>query len=358
MTYLRRIGMGLKKILLNYFDDDRQINLIALQTSFFGLVLALLYVSKFHKIELIIIMTGLLMNSVMLSFNSSQYHPVQRINYGLITSIASGIVYGIGCFAANNIWLSTLCILIILPWVIFSNQSHGLIAGLFLYTFEGFILGSGMPANDLNTIIRYSLSYTFGGSLIVFSGIIRLFVLEKAGLNSNQKSIINNLPYLEINIHKVAYNIIMIFTVMLCNYISIHYHLTNGYWLPLTAFLIIKSNHALSISRITLRIIGTLIGGGVALACCLLIHSQLIFALMIFPVFYLTVIAVSRHYGSFTALITLSVLLIIALMRNETIYKIEYRVIYTLFAVLIVMLFLYILKFILTKTSVAFNKLY
>lgn len=344
--------MKLKQILLNYFDDDRQINLIALQTSLFGLVLALLYISKLHKIELIIIMAGLLMNSVMLSFNSSQYHPVQRINYGLITSIASGIVYGVGCFSANNIWLSTICILIILPWVIFSNQSHGLIAGLFLYTFEGFILGSGMPASSISTIITYSLSYTFGGLLIVSSGVIRIFVLEKAKLNSNQKNIINNLPYLEINIHKTAYNIIMISTVVLCNFISTHYHLTNGYWLPLTAFLIIKSNHAISISRITLRIVGTLIGGGVALACCLLIHSPLVFALMIFPVFYLTVIAISRHYGSFTALITLSVLLITALINNEAIYKIEYRVIYTLVAVLIVMIFLYLLKFILTKTSV------
>ena len=344
--------MKLKGILLNYFDDDRQINLIALQTSLFGVVLALFYISKFHKIELIIIMTGLLMNSVMLSFNASQYHPVQRIYYGLITSIVSGVAYGVGCFSANNIWLSTICILIILPWVIFSNHAHGLIAGLFLYTFEGFILGSGMPASNINTIITYSLSYMFGGSLIVLSGVIRIFILERAKLGSNQKNIINNLPYLEINIQKIVYNVIMIFTVVLCNFISIYYHLTNGYWLPLTAFLIIKSNHALSISRITLRVIGTLIGGGIALACCLFIHSQLIFALMIFPVFYLTVIAISRHYGSFTALITLSVLLIIALMNNEAIYRIEYRVIYTLLAVLIVMVFLYALKFILTKVSV------
>lgn len=344
--------MKLKKILLNYFDDDRQINLIALQTSLFGLVLALLYISKLHKIELIIIMTGLLMNSVMLSFNSNQYHPTQRIYYGLITSIAAGIAYGIGCFSANNIWLSTICILIILPWVIFSNQAHGLVAGLFLYTFEGFILGSGMPATNIDIVVTYSLSYMLGGLLIVFSGVIRIFVLEKIKLSDNKRNIINNMPYLEINIQKTVYNVIMLFTVVLCNFISIHYHLANGYWLPLTAFLIIKSNHAISISRITLRVIGTLIGGGVALACCLLIHSQLIFALMIFPVFYLTVIAISRHYGSFTALVTLSVLLTIALMNNEAMYRIEYRVIYTLLAVLIVMIFLYALKFILTTVNV------
>ena len=145
----------------------------------------------------------------------------------------------------------------------------------------------------------------------------------------------------------------MLFTVVLCNFISIHYHLANGYWLPLTAFLIIKSNHAISISRNYTKVIGTLIGGGVALACCLLIHSQLIFALMIFffflsdcyryiaPLWFIYKLCLHYRY-----------LLTIALMNNEAMYRIEYRVIYTLLAVLIVMIFLYALKFILTKVNV------
>lgn len=342
--------MKLKQFITNYFDNDQQIHIIALQTAAIGFIIALLYISKFHLVELMIIMTGLLMNSVMLSFNSSYYISSQRIKYGFITSITSGIAYGVGSFSGNEILLSTIFILMILPWVLFSNQYHGLIAGLFLYTFEGFILGTGMPTNNVHQIITYSLSYIVGGLLIVLSGIIRIFVLKHLKLENN-KCAIKNTPYFEISARNVLYNIVMIIAVLVCNFISVNYHLVNGYWLPLTAFLIIRSNYNISISRMTLRVVGTLIGGVFTFIFCMLIHSELIFAIMIFPAFYLTVIAVSRHYGSFTALITLSIMLIIALMGDDAIYKVEHRIIYTLLAVIIVMVCLYTLKFILTKTN-------
>lgn len=343
--------MNFKQQLSNYFDDDRQINLIALQTACFGLILALLYVCELPALELVIIMTGLLMNSVMLAFNSSFYHSSQRIKYGLFTSITAGIAYGVGCFAGDHLLISTLCILVILPWVLFSNQSHGLIAGLCLYTFEGFILGTGMPTQNLPQLLNYSLAYSLGGLLIVLSGVVRLFVFAYLKLDKN-RSLLQNTSYFEINQRTVIYNLIMLTVVIACNFISINYHLVNGYWLPLTAFLIIKSDYNLAVARITLRVIGTLIGGVIALICCSYIHSPLIFGLLIFPTFYLTVIAISRHYGSFTALITLSVMFIIALMGDDAVYKVEHRIIYTLVAVSLVMLCLYVLKFVLAKINI------
>lgn len=343
--------MMLNQRLSNYFDDDRQINLIALQSAVFGLILAFLYV-LLHFNELIIVITGLLMNSVMLAYNSSFYISSQRIKYGLFTSITSGIAYAVGCFTGENLLLSTMGIMLILPWVLFSNQSHGLIAGLFLYTFEGFILGTGMPTQSLNQLMSYSLAYTLGGLLIVLSGLVRLWLFAYLQLDKNTK-VLQNTAYFEINQRTLIYNLIMLTVVVACNFISLNYHLVNGYWLPLTAFLIIKSDYNLAIARITFRVIGTLIGGGIALMCCMYIHNPLVYALLIFPAFYLTVIAISRHYGSFTALITISVMFIIALMGDNAVYKVEHRVIYTLAAVALVMLCLYLLKFILNKANLS-----
>jgi uncharacterized membrane protein YccC len=101
----------------------------------------------------------------------------------------------------------------------------------------------------------------------------------------------------------------------------------------MTAFLLIKNDQQLTIQRSFQRIVGTLIGGSLAFGFCWLIQDKLILALIIAPMLYLSIVAISRHYGSFTLFLTVSISLLIGLQNTQSILEVKYRVLYTLSAV-------------------------
>ncbi len=333
-----------KSVFQHYLDNHSQINLIALQTGLIGGGLALFYALFNHNNEIIVIITGLLLNAMMLAITYRNHNSIQRLNYGLICALCSGIAFGLGSWTGANLKLSSLTILILLPLVGLSNSKHGLMAGLFFYIFDGYILGTGIHAATLNISIIYFLCYFIGGCIIVFGGIIRVLIRYKL-LNLKE-----NIPFIKdqhwflIDRKNIIFSTGLLVSVLICNYIAVYYQLDHGYWLPMTAFLLIKNDHQLTIQRSFQRIVGTLIGGSLAFSFCWLIHDKVILALIIAPTLYLSIIAISRHYGSFTLFLTVSISLLIGLQNTQSILEVKYRVLYTLLAVIIVMVYLHAMQ--------------
>lgn len=332
-----------KSVFQHYLDNHSQINLIALQTGLIGGGLALFYAIFNPANEIIVMITGLLLNAMMLAITYRAHNSIQRLRYGLICALCSGLAFGLGSWTGSSLILSSLAILLLLPLVGLANGRHGLIAGLFFYIFDGYILGTGVHATAKMALI-YAVCYFIGGVIIVFGGMIRVWVRQEM-LNLNENiPFIQNQNWFLLDRKNLLFSCGLLVSVLICNYIAVYYHLDHGYWLPMTAFLLIKNDHQLTIQRSFQRIIGTLLGGGLAFGFCWLIQDKLILALIIAPMLYLSIIAISRHYGSFTLFLTVSISLLIGLQNTQSILEVKYRVLYTLIAVVIVMICLYVIQ--------------
>lgn len=331
-------------IFQRYLDNHSQINLIALQTGIIGGILAIFYVSYNPSNQIIVIITGLLLNGMMLSTTYRAHNSIQRLRYGLICALGSGLAFGLGSFTGSNLILSSTCMLLLLPLIGFSNAKHGLISGLLSYIITGYILGTGVISNNTTTALIYALCYLVGGIIIVTGGMLRVFIRKKVLHLTENIEFIQNQEWFMINRKNLLFSGSLLISVLLCNYVAVSYHLDHSYWLSLTAFLLIKNDQQLTVQRSLQRIVGTLLGGGLAFGFCWLVQDKLLLALIIAPMLYLTIIAISRHYGSFTLFLTVSISLLIGLQDSQAIVDVKYRVLYTLIAVGVVMLCVHIIQ--------------
>lgn len=331
-------------IFQRYLDNHSQINLIALQTGIIGGILAIFYASYNPSNQIIVIITGLLLNGMMLSTTYRAHNSIQRLRYGLICALGSGLAFGLGSFTGSNLILSSTCMLLLLPLIGFSNAKHGLISGLLSYIITGYILGTGVISNNITTALIYALCYLVGGIIIVTGGMLRVFIRKKVLHLTENIEFIQNQEWFMINRKNLLFSGSLLISVLLCNYVAVSYHLDHGYWLSLTAFLLIKNDQQLTVQRSLQRIVGTLLGGGLAFGFCWLVQDKLLLALIIAPMLYLTIIAISRHYGSFTLFLTVSISLLIGLQDSQAIVDVKYRVLYTLIAVGVVMLCVHIIQ--------------
>lgn len=329
---------SMRSIFQRYLDNHSQINLIALQTSIVGGGLAIFYACYNPASEIIVMITGMLLNSMMLSATYRTHNSIQRLRYGLICAMGSGIAFGLGSCTGSNLLLSSLVFLFLLPLIGFANDKHGLIMGLFAYIITGYILGTGVMTSTPNTALTYALCYFIGGGIMVISGTLRILIRKKLLNLTEDIAFIQGRSWFLFNRKNLFFSCSLLISVLICNCIAVKYHLDHGYWLSLTAFLLIKNDQQLTVQRSLQRVIGTLLGGGFAFGFCWLVQDKLTLALIIPLMIYLTIIAISRHYGSFTLFLTISISLLIGLQDSQSIIEVKYRVLYTLVAVAIVML--------------------
>lgn len=335
-----------------YFDSNDQVKLIGLQTAFIGGGISLYYllVSP-NNLGLIVIVTGLLINSVMMSATYHGHNSKERNLYGLITALISGVTSSLGSYSAQSLILSSIGILIILPWVGLINNRHLLLFWFFFFVFDGYVLGFGMPSSQFYTALSYGIDYAIGGVLIVLGGVVRMTV------RAWFFNIYETLPFLswqqpfDFNPHKIFYTLGMLIAVLLCNFISIYLHLDYGYWLTMTAFLLFKDNFSISMQRLIHRFFGTLLGGGFAFTGFMLVHNKLILALALFPLLYYTIIAIAKHYGSYTFFLTITVSILINLITPVGTEVVTVRLLWTFIGVLIVMMVLLTLRYLMKKES-------
>lgn len=335
---------SMRSIFQRYLDNHSQINLIALQTSIVGGGLAIFYACYNPASEIIVMITGMLLNSMMLSATYRTHNSIQRLRYGLICAFGSGIAFGLGSWTGSNLLLSSLIFLFVLPLIGFANNKHGLIMGLFAYIITGYILGTGVRTSNPSSALTYAACYFAGGGILVISGSLRILIRKKLLNLTEEIDFIQDRNWFLLNRNNLLFSSNLLINVLICNYITVKYQLDHGYWLSLTAFLLIKNDQQLTVQRSLQRIVGTLLGGGLAFGFCWLVQDKLLLALIIAPMLYLTIIAISRHYGSFTLFLTVSISLLIGLQDSQAIVEVKHRVLYTLIAVGVVMLCVHIIQ--------------
>jgi hypothetical protein len=70
----------------------------------------------------------------------------------------------------------------------------------------------------------------------------------------------------------LSYILRLSITLLLCTAIYRRFHVRNGYWSPMTALLVLKPQWVHTVSRSIARLIGTLLGAGIALLLARFVH--------------------------------------------------------------------------------------
>ncbi len=103
----------------------------------------------------------------------------------------------------------------------------------------------------------------------------------------------------------------------------------NSYWIMLTIIVIMRPGYGLTKSRSIQRVVGTLIGGGVALAVVLLTHNPYVYGALAAVSLLFAFSLIQKNYASAAAFVTLYVIFLYALLQPDALSVIQFRVLDT-----------------------------
>ncbi len=317
-----------------FIDFNSQISLIGLQSGLLAMLIGLKYcVDKPENVNYMLLIFGLLINTMMLSQNYHQHNSIQRLKFGALFTIPCTLLFTLATLISNSILFTTLVFSCLVPFAFILDGSV-LIKSFAFYLVYAFILGLGFHF-DVDKTLEVA-SYFFSGAIsIVIGGYLRILV-RKYFLNLNETILyIQHKKILLPKSSNIKFIFIVTGLIISCNFISLYFSVPHGYWLPMTALLVIRNDHQITIERSRHRIIGSIIGVILALSL-LALSEKYILAFLLFPLFYLMVVTINRHYALFCVIITLLVMDLINLGTQSSLSILVVRLFATIFAVCIV----------------------
>ncbi|MBW2960730.1 FUSC family protein [Mesonia aestuariivivens] len=134
--------------------------------------------------------------------------------------------------------------------------------------------------------------------------------------------------------HSLRLAIVMIIGILVGNF----FHLQNSYWILLTIVVIMRPNYGLTKERSKHRIIGTLIGGAIALGMVLIIENPWIYVCFGVLSLILAISMLQKNYVGAATFITLMVVFLYTLIQPNAVNVIQYRIIDTVIGAVLVII--------------------
>ncbi|MFV8282254.1 FUSC family membrane protein [Christiangramia marina] len=125
--------------------------------------------------------------------------------------------------------------------------------------------------------------------------------------------------------HALRLSIVVLVGYLLGSYFSVQ----NAYWILLTIVVIMRPNYGLTKQRTRKRIIGTLIGGALAIGIVFITQNTTVYALLGILSLTLAFSLIQRNYTTAAIFITLSIIFIYALLQPEVLNVIQFRILDT-----------------------------
>jgi len=125
--------------------------------------------------------------------------------------------------------------------------------------------------------------------------------------------------------HALRLAIVVVLGYLFGSYFSVQ----NAYWILLTIVVIMRPNYGLTKQRTRKRIIGTLIGGAIAIGIVFITQNTTIYAILGILSLTLAFSLIQRNYTTAAMFITLSIIFIYALLQPEVLNVIQFRILDT-----------------------------
>jgi len=126
--------------------------------------------------------------------------------------------------------------------------------------------------------------------------------------------------------HSLRLSLVVLLGYLIGDYFSVQ----NSYWILLTIVVIMRPNYGLTKVRTRKRIVGTLIGGAIAIGIVIITQSTVVYSFLGILSLTLAFSLIQRNYTTAAIFITLSIIFIYALLQPEVLNVIQFRVVDTL----------------------------
>ncbi|MCX8513970.1 MAG: FUSC family protein [Burkholderiales bacterium] len=305
----------LKKISAKYISHDKEILSLGIQAGVLSAIFSLLHVFL-HNITSIALfaVVGVFVCSLIQTI-AMKYGVYSRIVANILLAVSAGVFAILGSQIGNNLLVSSLIIILIVPFVGFASLSDAITAALVLFTVDLFVVSAGLKFS-IDASIIYGLAFTFGGVMLAVSSYIFdviIFNKNKTLTTSVYKFKFSNL-FVKFKL-TITFAILLTMAVLLANFIAIHFRLPQGFWVPMTTLLILKNDGAFTRQRLIHRLFGTFYGSIVAAIVIYLIANNYILAILILPLMFFIVSSLSLHYGAYTFFLTIMISILVDLLE-------------------------------------------
>lgn len=179
-------------------------------------------------------------------------------------------------------------------------------------------------AQKINTIVR--ILYNLESTKRVFPkrGEVSKFITPQ---DYDPKTLLENFNF---NSTIFRHSLRLAVVVLVGFSVGSFFSLDNAYWILLTILVIMRPNYGLTKERSKQRIVGTLIGGIIAIGIVYFIKNPIVYGVLGFVSLMLAFSMVQKNYKTAAIFITLSIVFVYALMQPNVYNVIQYRVIDTL----------------------------
>ena len=134
--------------------------------------------------------------------------------------------------------------------------------------------------------------------------------------------------------HSLRLAILMMVGILIGHF----FHVQNSYWILLTIVVIMRPNYGLTKERSKQRIIGTIVGGLLALGIVLLVKNPWVYIVCAVLSLILAFSMLQKNYVGAAIFITLMVVFVYALIQPNTIHVIQFRVVDTVIGAILAIL--------------------
>ncbi len=333
----------MKKTIGKFFAFETRVINLSLQSGLLSGLVALTYVwLRPPTVDLIVMLLGIFIGALTHT-TGLPGNPVRSLKFGALVAVTAAITTALGSACGFSLVATSIGLVLLIPIIGFSCGSDPLLATCVLFTVDMFIIGSGVAAAWPQALM-YGVYFCAGGlllSLVIWIASPRHSLQSQTALPSAQmrlNTIFDN------NSEYRHFAFLLTIAVLIGNFISYHYQLPQGYWIPMTAMLILKSDLLASKKRISHRLYGTLAGSVLALVVIVFVTNQVLLSLLFIPVVALIVIAVASHYGAYTFFLTIMITIMLNLIHPDGYVITEHRVLDTLIGIIAVIVTLGIVR--------------
>ncbi len=267
---------------------------------------------------------------------------LEQVKHGVVLSICAGITIALGSMTAHHSLLLSLGMLIFMLPVGLAVGSKPIISSTVLFTSNMFIVGSGLPAAIPHAIV-YGIYFCIGSLILVLSGYLQNLVWgNKYDIRHDYLAKANQI--FTVSNKNLRFALKLAITVCAANAIAGYLKLPQQYCAPMTALLVLRSDHETSIKRLNHRLFGTLIGSILAIGLVLLIQDKLILAVLMLPIMFLIVVSIAKHYGAYVFFLTIMITVLFNLIEFNGVMVVVERILFTILGISLVVGVIYIPK--------------
>lgn len=330
-----------------FFAWEYDVLVLAIQAAILATIYSLAYVFYLpNDVSAIWAMIGVFVNALIQTVAINGSHR-NRFYGGIIIAISAGITTFLGALCADSFTFTSIFLLLLVPLVGLSSSAAPLSAAIVLFTVDLFIVGSSVPAHFI-TALSYGVAFTFGGLSLCIVAWVSARVLGQQEIIQKKYKFIWQVVLAKYKLN-ISFSILLTFVVFMANVISYKLKMPQGFWIPMTALLILKSDYDFTRSRMSHRLFGTMLGSAIAIIVAIVFLSKLALALLMFPLLFFIVVSMAKHYGAYTLVLTIMVTVMVNLIVAQGYLIAEHRLIDTLLGVVIVMVSLWLVQPLIAK---------